>query len=87
MEAALQSMHSLWKEAGLDDADAWQQVYREAKGWYLRTMLGCFGVVLVGAGLSRLGLGSWFNMFFSSAGAVALLVGMRLMKWHKETSS
>jgi len=83
--AALDSMHREWREAGLDENLAWVQVLREAQDWYWRSLAGLTATVLVCAAASRFVFDrGWGSVATTGLSVGAVLLALRLLKWHKE---
>ena len=79
------SMHKEWIAAGLDESEAWLRVYDEAREWYLPSLGGLLGVVLVTAILNKFNLlGSGGTFLLAAVGVGGALAAMRLVKWHQE---
>lgn len=78
-------MHAEWMAAGLDSNAAWLRVYQEALEWYLPSLFGMLGAVLVPVLLNKLGLfGGWGSVLLAGMGLGGALCAMRLVKWRKE---
>lgn len=78
-------MHKEWVDAGLDENQAWLRVYDEAREWYLPSLGGMLGVMLLGAVLNKFNLlGSGGTFLLAVVGVGAALAAMRLVKWHQE---